>query len=213
MKIRKDGDTYIFPYKKSDLTIRLCPTANAWWKDPIKVYLLLDAFDNHCTPTDEACYVAGITRKQYKYFAQKHPVIYERRRVAKFAKRKKEIIRKQTELERKMLQGGVRAASRYLIYSQPGIYDRRYKPTYKRLLRIHGLPAYPPPPKTEEEKEKERVEQVEKTRIMLGHPSDPKHYGKCHQCYHLLGYNATFVEPGPPERTYSWERNYENGLQ
>lgn len=155
-------DPYTFPHEREDLTLKVRPTANAWWKDPFKVYLLLDAFDNHCADVDEACYVAGITRRQYKYFAQEHPIIYERRRAAKFIKLEREIAQKEKELGEKLLNGEARAAANYLVYSQPGEYDLRYKSDYARLRRIHGLPAHNPPPKSKEEQLEEMKRNVEK---------------------------------------------------
>jgi hypothetical protein len=91
MEFKKDNSgSYVFPHERDDLTVRVRPTANAWWKDPFKVYLLLETIDNQCSPIDEACHIAGITRRQYKYFAQEHPVVHERKRLAKFIKKEKE---------------------------------------------------------------------------------------------------------------------------
>lgn len=151
-------DIRTFPHKKEHLTLRLNPTANAWWKDPFKVYLLLEAFDNHCAPVGEACYVAGITRKQYKYFAQEHPVIYERRRAAKFAKREREIRQKHMDLARRVLNGDARAAAQFLAHEDPGTYDMRYRSDYARLRRVVGLPAVNPPPLNPKRKKSKRCD-------------------------------------------------------
>lgn len=189
---KNNTDPYTFPHEKEHLALRVRPTANAWWKDPFKVYLLLEAFDNHYAPIDEACYVAGITRKQYKYFAQEHPVIYERRREAKFAKRKRDIIQKQKELGEKLLSGRAHAQARYLRFTEPVTYDLRYRSDYARLRRITGLPADDPLPINESGQLWTMANEVEKTRIMLDHPSDPKHYAVCPTCEHL--FHSTPVE-------------------
>jgi hypothetical protein len=189
---------YSFPHEREDLTLHVRPTANAWWKDLKKVGLLLDAFDNHCSPIGEACYVAGITRRQYKYFAQKHPVLYERRRRAKFAKREREIEEKSAMYGYRMENGSIKSAFQLLTFTEPGQFDLRYRSDYARLCRIHGPPAptfHPPPPKSEEEKRRDMLAEVEKTRIMLGHPSDPKHYAMCQECEHLLLPPSEWPEP------------------
>lgn len=187
MDPKKDKiDPYTFPHGKEHLTLRVRPTANAWWKDLSKVYLLLDAFDNHCSSVEEACYIAGITRKQYKYFAQEHPVIYERRRKAKFAKREEEIEERRSLLAFRFEGGSLRAAYKFLIFDSPEEFDLRYRSSLAFLRRRIGLPAHAPPPKSNEQQLWNMKNDVEKTRVMLGHPSDPKHYAVCSECEHLL---------------------------
>lgn len=51
-------------------------SANAWWLDQNKMVRLIQAFRLDCT-IPEACFFAGITLRQYKYFATQHPVINE----------------------------------------------------------------------------------------------------------------------------------------
>lgn len=189
MEFKKDNSgSYVFAHERDELTVRVRPTANAWWKDPFKVYLLLETIDNHCSPIDEACHIAGITRRQYKYFAQEHPVVHERRRMAKFIKKEKEIERKQSQLARELLGGeSNNAAIEYLRFSNPQEFDLRYRSTLSYLRRLHGLPAVNPPARTEEQKLRDMEREVEKTRIMLGHPSSRKHYAVCDECRHLLG--------------------------
>lgn len=191
----KKVDPYVFPYEREDLTLRVRPTANAWWLDLSRVCLLLDAFDNHCSSVGEACFIAGITRRQYKYFAQIHPVIHERRRSAKFAKREREIEEKRFALGRKLLDEKPGSALKYLTFDSPEEFDLRYRSTYARLRRIHGLPAHRPPPRSKEQQLRDMAAEVEKTRIMLGHPSDPKHYAECSQCEYLLLPPSEWPEP------------------
>ncbi|MBU2025404.1 MAG: hypothetical protein ABIC19_00695 [Patescibacteria group bacterium] len=52
--------------------LRLINSANAWWLEREKVLRLIDAFKIDSTD-DEACFYAGISIDQYKYFKKKHP--------------------------------------------------------------------------------------------------------------------------------------------
>lgn len=176
MEFEKDNSgSYVFPHERDELTVRVRPTANAWWQDPFKVYLLLHAFDNHCAPIEEACHVAGITRRQYKYFAQEHPVIQDRKRAAKFIKREKEIRQKHLEITQRVLDGDAHAAAQYLAYTDPEGYDGRYRSDYARLRRLHGLPAVNPPPRSEAQKLHDMEVTVEKTRAMYARHSQETH--------------------------------------
>jgi len=165
---RKTVDPYVFPHEREDLTLRVRPTANAWWKDLLKLYTFLDAIENHCSSIGEACYIAGITRRQYKYFAQEHPVIYERIRRAKFAKRERELERKQSMYAHRIMNGNIKDAIRYLRATDPEEYDLRYRSTYARLRRIHGLPAHNPTQNMEEQL-RDTAATIEDMRIMLGY--------------------------------------------
>ena len=210
MEFKKNDDgSYTFPHPRNgDLTLHVRPTANAWWQDQFKVFILLDVLENRGTSIDVACYAAGITRRQYKYFAQEHPVVYERRREAKFSKRAQKVVRKRMALAKKVWNGGGRAAMRYLTFDDPE-FDLRCRSDYARLRRIMGLPAHNPPPRTEEEKRRDMLAEVEKTRVMYGHPSDPKHYAQCSQCEHLLlppsewpePYRSSYFQSTPQEQT------------
>jgi hypothetical protein len=204
---QKKVDPYVFPHEREDLTLHVRPTANAWWKDLKKVYLLMDAFDNHCSSIGEACYMAGITRRQYKYFAQEHPVIYERQRRAKFAKREREIEEKSSMYAHRMLNGNTKNAFQFLVFTEPGQFDLRFRSDYARLRRIHGLPAQTPPPRSKEQQLRDMAAEVEKTRIMLGHPSDPKHYAVCPECEYLLLPPSEWPEPHR-SRYYEFQSRY-----
>lgn len=167
MELEKDNSgLYVFPYIRKDLNLYVRKTANAWWRDPLKVRALLQAFDNHCASINKACDAAGISRRQYKYFAQEHPIIYERRRAAKFLKRARELVEKHMEISRRLLNGDGSVARQYLAYEDTG-YDGRYGSAYARLRRIHGLPAARPAPKSEEQKLQDMADEVEKTRVMF----------------------------------------------
>lgn len=153
---------YVIPSRWDGMDLEVRLTANAWWKDPTKVVSLLDAFDNHQANIDQACYAAGISIRQYKYFAQLHPLINKRRKLG----------RKELDFEkRRRLAGAVlnsdnpspRAAIEWLRYSEPEEWDLRYKSPMARLRRQAGLPANPKT-KTEGEKRIEMEEAVEKNR-------------------------------------------------
>ncbi len=69
---------YVIPGPTEHLTLEVKHSANAWWMDAPKLHRLLRAFEA-MSPIAEACDYAGITVKQYKYFAQEHPIIKELR--------------------------------------------------------------------------------------------------------------------------------------
>lgn len=56
--------------------LKIRRSANAWWTKGHALDLLLTAFKLG-SPVKEACGLAGITARQYKYFAQLHPEIAE----------------------------------------------------------------------------------------------------------------------------------------
>lgn len=57
-------------------TLYVLTSANAWWLDRVKVSLLIAAYKGGASDV-EACYYAGITLEQYKYFKEKHPQFSE----------------------------------------------------------------------------------------------------------------------------------------
>lgn len=59
-------------------------SANAWWLDKSKVTRLIQVFRLDGT-IPEACFFANITLRQYKYFAEHHPVIKDVREQCKLA--------------------------------------------------------------------------------------------------------------------------------
>lgn len=175
MKEEDDQEiAYYIPHKYEHLTLKLKKSANAWWLDATKVIQLLDAFDFHNATIEEACYVVGISIKQYKYFASLHPVIHERRKIARY------------EMEHEKAKGIVsmvnagdpKACMRWLSYTEPEFFDLRYRSPLARLRRLYGLPAHLPPPKTEEEKLEDMKRAVEKTRqeILSGKYTKRKNY-------------------------------------
>jgi len=163
-RFEKSEDTdfkiaYVIPSDWDGMTLEVHFTANAWWKDPTIVIRLLDAFDKHKANIEQACDYAGISIKQYKYFAKLHPLINERRK----------LIYTEMDFEKKMILGGPaidkdpKAAAQWLAYTEPYEWDLRYKSPMARLRRQAGIPANPKP-KTEGEKRIEMEEAVEKNR-------------------------------------------------
>jgi hypothetical protein len=71
----KEAIAYTIPITK-DLNIEVQESANAWWLDRQKIHNLIAAFSVDAT-IREACASAGVTEKQYKYFAELHPIIRE----------------------------------------------------------------------------------------------------------------------------------------
>lgn len=69
---------YVIPGPTEHLTLEVKHSANAWWMEAPKLHRLLRAFEA-MSPIEEACNYAGITVKQYKYFAQEHPIVKELR--------------------------------------------------------------------------------------------------------------------------------------
>lgn len=151
---------YYIPHRIPQFTFYLHRSANAWWLDASKVYRLLDAFDKYNANIQEACDAAGITLKQYKYFAGQHPMISERRYASRF----------ESDMETKMFLASQAETSegalRWLRFSEPDEFDLRYRGEYARLKRKYGITAKyleeSRRPKTPGEKTQEMLAAVEK---------------------------------------------------
>lgn len=151
---------YYIPSKYEGMDLYLRHTANAWWKDASKVYRLLDAFDNHRANIEEACGAAGISLRQYKYFANQHPFINKRRKISRYEMDPD----KRMSLAMKVSTGDLKASMQWLRHSEPEFFDIRYRSSLSALKRIHKIPASPPPPKTQEQKDMDMRWNVEKHR-------------------------------------------------
>lgn len=130
----KDFDfAYYIPHQMETFTFYLRRSANAWWLDASKVYRLFDAFDRYDATIEEACSAAGITVRQYKYFADQHPMLNKRRKARQFEK----------EVDtRMMLAAGIDhgdGALRYLRYTEPEEFDLRCRGPLARLRRQYGV--------------------------------------------------------------------------
>lgn len=53
-------------------SFQIIKSPNAWWMEPIKVDLLINAFKMGCN-VKQACIYAGISRGQWEYFNEIHP--------------------------------------------------------------------------------------------------------------------------------------------
>lgn len=71
----KDLPSYTVPLEDNWI-LEVKPTANAWWKHEPKVHLLLAAL-REGYKIKEACKQARINLRQYKYFAQRHPEMFD----------------------------------------------------------------------------------------------------------------------------------------
>lgn len=67
----KLGEPY-YQIIESGFHLIVLRSANAWWLNPTKVQLLIQAFKIDAT-VEEACNYAGITVRQYQYFSKLHP--------------------------------------------------------------------------------------------------------------------------------------------
>lgn len=78
----RDGE-YAYTFEDANLgKLQVLNTENAWWKDKDKLTKLIDAYKFYATD-DQACFYAGITIDQLKYFQQLHPQLYTIKHLAK----------------------------------------------------------------------------------------------------------------------------------
>lgn len=63
-------------------TLQVKKTANAWWGDIGKVSKLIEAYKNDATDRQAWVY-AGISKDQYDYFVETHPLFYDIRDACK----------------------------------------------------------------------------------------------------------------------------------
>jgi len=63
-------------------TFSVRKTANAWWSEKDKILKLFEAMKLDCN-LEEACFYAGITERQYKYFREVHPEFCPLKRILK----------------------------------------------------------------------------------------------------------------------------------
>lgn len=69
-------EPYAYTFKDPNIgTMPVLNSANAWWLDATKLQMLISAYKFHATD-DQACYYAGISRKQLEYFQNLHPDFY-----------------------------------------------------------------------------------------------------------------------------------------
>lgn len=76
---RKTGkkEPYAYTFKDRHLgELKVLSSANAWWDDDgVKLQLLINAYKFYATD-EQACYYAGISMTQLKYFQELHPGFY-----------------------------------------------------------------------------------------------------------------------------------------
>lgn len=76
-------EPYAYIFKDANLgELQVLNTANAWWLDRQKLTKLVDAYKFYATD-DQACFYAGISIGQLKYFQTLHPDFYTIKHLAK----------------------------------------------------------------------------------------------------------------------------------
>jgi hypothetical protein len=75
---RRTGKDETYAYVVKDKCFgefKVLNSMNAWWLDSVKISQLIDAFKIDAND-DEACFYAGVTIEQLKYFTTLHPEFY-----------------------------------------------------------------------------------------------------------------------------------------
>lgn len=134
----KQEFVYIIPGPRNYLTLKVLRSANAWWMDGEKLFRLLNAFDNYGASISEACALADVTIRQYKYFANLHPLIYERRTYM----RNTVSLRAKIERAKRIQNGDKKVSKKYLAEKYPLEYSlRRHRSALNDLRRRHRMPS------------------------------------------------------------------------
>lgn len=82
-RVAKYNDPYAYTFKDKNLgEMKVLNSDNAWWVDPVKLNMLVAAYKFYATDA-QACYYAGITETQLKYFQELHPDFYTIKHAAK----------------------------------------------------------------------------------------------------------------------------------
>ena len=113
---------YIIPGPRAHLTLEVRWSANAWWMDGPTLYRLLAQLDSGDVGLQEACAKAGITIRQYNYFANLHPLIEERRNL----KEMERSMAAKSALVAGVMKGDKRSVIKYLRMKEPEVYDLRH---------------------------------------------------------------------------------------
>lgn len=132
---KNDEIAYKIPGPQEHLTLEVRHSANAWWMDGPKLHRLIEAFEK-MIPLEDACSLAGITMKQYRYFAQLHPIIEDRRKYPYLM----------VSMKAKMVwikainDGDLKACWKWLEMSDPETFSlRKHRSAYGDLRRRYGL--------------------------------------------------------------------------
>lgn len=131
-KIRRNKIQYLPSFSVplgNGQALEIKPTANAWWKSQIKVSRLLTSF-RVGSRIPEACIEAGISRRQYKYFAHLHPEINKIRQVYKG-----ELIKKAKATVEKNIEINPRFALRYLAKTKPEEFPQKPRGIFAMRLK------------------------------------------------------------------------------
>lgn len=153
---KNDKIAYKIPGPLEHLTLEVRHSANAWWMDGTKLYKLLNFFEK-MTPLKEACFLSGITLKQYRYFARMHPVVEDRR---KYPFNIISMRAKKTWIDA-INAGDLRACRKWLEATDPETFSlRKHRTAYANLRRRYGM-------KTGNLTANDEKEEIEKLRQMV----------------------------------------------
>ena len=126
---------YKIPGPQDHLTLEVRHSANAWWMDGPKLHRLIESFEK-MIPLEDACNLARITMKQYRYFAQLHPIIEDRRKYPYLL----------VSMKAKMVwikainDGDLKACWKWLEMSDPETFSlHKHRSAYGDLRRRYGL--------------------------------------------------------------------------
>lgn len=123
MEGTKPKIAYIIPGPREHLTLEVRYSANAWWMDGPTLYKLVGLLDSGDHSLEGACRLAGITMRQYRYFAELHPVIEGRRELPELMLG----LAAKITLADAIQRGDSRACLHYLRMKEPESYDLRFK--------------------------------------------------------------------------------------
>lgn len=128
---------YKVPGPREYLMLEVRRSANGWWMDKEKVFTLLRCF-NQMMALSDACIMAGITLREYRYFAKLHPVIEERRELPYLIISMKA----KMALVKKVYAGDIKACWKWLEMTEPEIFSlRHHRSALGDLRRRAGLRA------------------------------------------------------------------------
>ena len=134
---KKEQYAFIIPGPADYLTLKIKHSANAWWMDAPKLYRFITHLDNMMSIKD-ACNIAGITTRQYKYFKKLHPLIQDR---INYPHAKISMAAK-INWVKAIYAGDTRACVKWLERTEPEIYSKRKRRTpMADLRRRYGLPT------------------------------------------------------------------------
>ncbi len=120
-----------YTINQNGVVLNVRHSANGWWMDKDKMYRLIAAFQIDAT-LEEACGFAGITLREYKYFASLHPKIRKMREICGTFL----IIKARKRIADEIETGGWRVSMRYLEKKCPEEFGLKTKKQVKNPPEI-----------------------------------------------------------------------------